>query len=92
MKVPVGKGALVLWDNRTVHSTCAPFRGREDPKGRFLIYGTMAPASTISSKLSETRRSNLEETGKDTRGKREFRRVLKEHPSFAKPLPSIAGR
>lgn len=48
IKVPVGKGALVLWDNRTIHSTCGPFRGRQDPKPRFLLYGTLAPASAIA--------------------------------------------
>jgi len=47
-KVVAGKGTLVLWDSRTIHSTAKPTRGRRTVRPRFLLYGGLVPYATMT--------------------------------------------
>lgn len=38
-KVVAPKGTVIVWNDRLLHSTCLPSRGRPRPKPRFVIYG-----------------------------------------------------
>ncbi|KAK7504942.1 hypothetical protein BaRGS_00003970 [Batillaria attramentaria] len=45
-RVPVPKGALVLWDSRLVHANANPIRGRRHPdRWRWMVTVCMTPAS-----------------------------------------------
>lgn len=42
------KGAMVLWDSRTVHAGRSPVKGRATPRNRFVAYVCMMPSSKLT--------------------------------------------
>lgn len=87
VKVPVGKGALVLWEDRLIHSTCPPLRGRQEPKPRYIIYGTVAPSSTMPENKRKKWARLMRAAKKDKEARQELQDMKKSCKGLRQVLP-----
>jgi len=61
VKVSAPKGALVLWDSRTIHQNKWPDKGRKHPRWRYVVYSCMLPAENAPVKDLRKRTKALSE-------------------------------
>ena len=53
------QGSIIIWDNRLIHSTCRPSKGRRLPKPRFIVYGGYVPRITLYAEDVEKRLQHI---------------------------------
>ena len=68
IRVPAGKGSMVLWNSKTIHSNAFPLKTRSTPRWRYVAYVSMMPREfLVGSKKGEQiseKRKNAVMTGR----------------------------
>lgn len=84
------KGAMVLWDSRTVHAGRSPVKGRAAPRNRFVAYVCMMPASHLKKiERNKKQRACLEGRVTNHWAAGRVKLFAKSPRTYGKALPDI---